>query len=159
MTVPLGAALPASRVAQLGPAASPDRTFVVPLCTMDDEGFPHVALLGTWDVVALDEGTLRIAVSAASRSARHLRRDGRATLILVDADGAHYVKLRAVETAGAMRRAPWNARFDGRVEQVLGDAAEPAREGSSRVLHGIAASTDPAHEATRAAVRAELAEA
>jgi hypothetical protein len=157
MTLPLGAALPASRLAQLGPAASPDRALVVPLCTIDDEGFPHVALLGTWEVVALDQGTVRIALTAASRSAHHLRRDGRATLMLVDADGTHYVKVRAVETAAAMRQAPWNARFDGRVEQVLGDMADP-REGSSRVLHGIAASIDAVHENTREAVRAELSE-
>ena len=96
MTVPLGAALPASRLAQLGPAASPDRALVVPLCTMDDDGFPHVALLGTWEVVALDRGTLRIAVGAGSRSARHLRRDGVLHDIAASIDSQHENTRKAV---------------------------------------------------------------
>jgi hypothetical protein len=158
MAVPLGAALPAVRLAQLGRAAAGDRTLVVPLCTIDDDGFPHIALLGTWEVVAPDAETLRLAVNGSSRTARHLRRDGRATLVIIDADGAHYVKLRAREVAAAMRDAPWNARFDGRIEHVLEDAADPVREGTSRVLHGIAASADPTRERDRAAVRAELLE-
>ena len=157
MSSSAGAALPVSRLAQLGPAAAPDRALVLPLCTVDDAGFPHVALLGSWEVVALDAGTLRMAVAGTSRTARHLRRDGRATLLLVDASGAHYVKLSAREVAPAMHGAPRNARFEARVEDVLADAVDPAGEGTSHLLHGIGAATDPSGDPAREAVRAELA--
>ncbi len=158
MSSSVGAALPPSRFAQLGPAALPEGTLVIPLCTVDDAGFPHLALLGAWEVVAPDAGTLCFAVAGASRSARHLRRDGRATLALVDARGAHYVKVRAREVAPAMRAAPWNARFQARVEDVLADAVDPGREGRSDLVHGIEATADPSAEPMRAGVRTELLE-
>jgi hypothetical protein len=60
------------------------------------------------------------------------------------------------EVAPAMRTAPWNARFEGRVEQVLADAADPSREGTSHLVRGIEAAVDPSREPARAAVLAEL---
>ena len=158
MAQPIGPALPATRLAQLGPAAPPDRALVLPLCTVDEAGFPHVALLGAWEVVAWDAATLRFAVAGRSATAANLRRTGRATLLLLDGAGVHYVKLRVLEGAAAMRDAPWNARFEGRVVQVLSDAADPEREGASHLVHGIVVVTDPAREPMRAAVRSELIE-
>ena len=158
MSHPVGSALPALRAAQLGPSAAPDRTLVLQLCTVDERGFPHLALLGAWEVVAWDASTLRLAVGARSGTAANLRRSGLATLVIIDAHGAHYVKLRAREVAPAMRDAAWNARFDARVELELADAADPAREGTSRIVHGIGAVIDPSREPARAAVLAELRE-
>jgi hypothetical protein len=154
----VGSALPAARLAQLGVSAHPDRSLVLPLCTVDEAGFPHVALLGAWEVVAWDAVTLRVAIAGRSHSAENLRRTGRATLVIVDGQGAHYVKLRVREVAPAMRVAPWNARFEGCVEQVLADAADPSREGTSHLVHGIGAAIDPSREPARAAVLAELRE-
>jgi hypothetical protein len=150
--------LPAARLAQLGVSAPPDRSLVLPLCTVDEAGFPHIALLGTWEVVAWDAGTVRLAIAGATRSADNLRRTGRATLVIVDALAAHYVKLRVREVAPAMRAAPWNARFEGCVEQVLADAADPSREGTSHLVRGIEAAVDLSREPARIAVLAELRE-
>jgi hypothetical protein len=158
MARPIGSSLPAVRLAQLAPTAPPDRALVLQLCTVDDRGFPHVALLGAWEVVAWDAATLRLAVGAQSGTAANLRRTGLATLVAIDAHGAHYVKLLVHEVAPAMRDAAWNARFDGRVELVLADAAEPAREGTSHIVHGIEAALDASREPARAAVLAELRE-
>jgi hypothetical protein len=152
----IGPALPASRVAQLGPGSAPDRALVLPLCTVDDAGFPHVALLGAWEVTVADTSALRFAIGGGSRSAANLRRSGRATLLIVDEAAAHYVKLRVTEASGAMRAAPWNARFDASVVDVLEDATHPEREGTSHLVSGIRCVTDPACEPARAAVLAEL---
>jgi hypothetical protein len=154
----VGPALPAARLAQFGPAATPDRTLVLQLCSVDEDGFPHVALLGAWEVVAWDGATVRLAVGARSGTAANLRRTGRATLVVVDGHGAHYVKLGVREVTAAMRASPWNARFDGLVADVLADAANPEREGASHVVHGIGVSIDPSREPARAAVLAELRE-
>lgn len=158
MAQPIGSALPTVRLAQLGRAATPDRTLVLQLCTIDEGGFPHVALLGAWEVVAWDASTLRLAVGARSETAANLRRTGLATLVVVDAHGAHYVKLRVREVTAAMRDAAWSARFEARVEVVLADAADPAREGTSRIVRGIEAATDPSREPARVAVLTELRE-
>lgn len=128
------------------------------LCTVDDRGFPHVALLGAWEVLAWDAYTLRLAVGGCSTTAANMRRTGQATLLVVDAHGAHYVKMRVHEVAASMRSAAWNARFDGRVEVVLADAADPGREGSGHIVQGIMADTDPTSEPGRSAVLAELEE-
>ena len=155
MAQPLGPALPVSRLAQLGPAAAPDRTLVLPLCTVDEAGFPHVALLGVWEVVAWDAATVRFAVAGRSGTAANLRRTGRATLIVLDGAGAHYVKLRVREAAAAMRDATWNARFEGLVQQVLADAADPEREGASHLVHGSRRHRSrPGTDARRGAFRA-----
>jgi hypothetical protein len=158
MSRSIGPALPPLRLAQLGRAAPPDRALVLQLLTVDEHGFPHVALLGAWEVVAWDAATLRLAIGSRSSTAANLRRTGQATVTLVDAHGAHYVKVRAREVTSEMRDAAWNARFDARVEHVLADAANPDREGTSHIVHGIVASVDPTREPARAAVLAELRE-
>lgn len=156
MAASLGPALPAFRVAQIGLDAAPERSLVLPLCTVDEAGFPHVALLGAWEVVAADATTVRLALASGSRSAENLRRSGRATLLLIDGRGAHYVKMHVTEAAPRMRDAPWNAMFNGRVEDVLEDATDPEREGASHLVSGIRCVTDPGREPARAAVLAEL---
>lgn len=65
-----------------------------PFVTVDDEGFPHAALLSRAE---LDVGPGRADVRAAVRSRRtrvHLEARGRATLVAVEGDTAHYLKLR-----------------------------------------------------------------
>lgn len=156
MAASLGPALPATRLGQLGVQAAVDRSLVLPICTMDDAGFPHVALLGAWEVVALDARRLRLAVATGSRSAANMRRDGRATLLIIDSAAAHYVKLTVTEARPAMRAAPWNAAFDARVADVLEDAADPSREAAARITSGIRCETDAAGDHARAAVLSEL---
>jgi hypothetical protein len=156
MAASLGPVLPAVRVAQLGTGASIDRALVLPLCTVDEAGFPHAALLGAWEIVALDASSLRFAVAGSSRSAANLRRTAHATLLIVDHTAAHYVKLHVSERRAAMRAAPWSASFDARVADVLEDAAHPGREAGARLVTGIRCETDPAGDPARTALLAEL---
>lgn len=68
-----------------------------PFVTVDADGFPHVMLLCTAELLATtDRSALLVAV--ASKNARaNLARTGVATLIAADGAAAHYAKLRVHE--------------------------------------------------------------
>jgi len=59
--------------------------------TVDQAGFPHVALLSRAE----------LAVVAGRRTRANLERDGRAGLVAVEGTTAHYAKLRVVRTIDA----------------------------------------------------------
>jgi len=131
-------------------------SLVVPIATVDAEGWPHIALLSYSEVVALDRATLRLAIGSRSGTAANLRRSGRVTVLLFDEGLVCYVKGTARERRGAMQCSPWNAMFDVVVCDVLADASDPTREGRSFVLAGVTFHCDPAWAAGRPAVVSEL---
>jgi hypothetical protein len=67
----------------------------------------------------------------------NLRRVGKITFAIIDGRVAYYVKAAAIEIAGAMRSAGWNAAFDCRVEQVLADGADDGHERGAYVTGGV----------------------
>jgi hypothetical protein len=65
-----------------------------PFVTVDENGFPHVMLLCTAELLATDDRDA-LLVAIASRTARtNLARTPMATLIAADGAAAHYTKLR-----------------------------------------------------------------
>lgn len=72
-----------------------------PFLTVDEAGFPHVALLSRAEVDVTQGGSEILAVVASSRTRANLTRDGRAGLIAVGGSVAHYAKLRLVRTIDA----------------------------------------------------------
>lgn len=116
-------------------AAVADRVVVV--ATVDDRGFPHPALLSCFEVIAVDRGTIRLATYADSRTTRHATRDGKVTLIFVDAAFVYYVKGTVRPLALSMRATPYNAKLDVRVQEVLRDAPDPVREPDAHIATGI----------------------
>lgn len=69
-----------------------------PFLTVDEAGFPHVALLSRSEIdVPPDRSQLRVAIASAGTIA-NLRRTERAGLIAIDGTVAHYAKLRVVRT-------------------------------------------------------------
>jgi hypothetical protein len=96
-----------------------DRAIVV--CTVDDRGHPHPAMLSSLEIVATDVRNIRLTVHGASRSARHLSADGKLTLILADGSGVFYIKGDAQRLSPAMATAPDQAKFNMRVASVLED--------------------------------------
>ena len=69
-----------------------------PFVTVDADGFPHVMLLCTAELLATnDRGAILVAVASANARA-NLARSGVATLIAADGAAAHYAKLRVTET-------------------------------------------------------------
>lgn len=68
-----------------------------PFVTIDADGFPHVMLLCTAELLATtDRSALLVAVASANARA-NLARRGVATLIAADGAAAHYAKLRVRE--------------------------------------------------------------
>jgi hypothetical protein len=112
-----------------------DRVIVV--CTSDEHGCPHPALLSYFEVVALDRRTIRLATYAESRTTRNARREGRLTLILVDPEFVYYVKGAVHQLEASMRATPYNAKLHVQVTEVLRDAPDPVREPGAHIAAGI----------------------
>jgi hypothetical protein len=76
-----------------------------PFLTVDEHGFPHMALLSRSELdVSPDAGEVLAAIYS-TRTRANLGRDGRAGLIAIGATTAHYAKLRlvrSIETAGLL---------------------------------------------------------
>lgn len=75
-----------------------------PFLTVDEAGFPHVALLSRAEVDVMPDGSCVLAVLASRRTRANLTRSGRAGLIAISGTTAHYAKLRVlsvIETPAA----------------------------------------------------------
>jgi hypothetical protein len=138
MSKQVGDALPDDlfgRVSGRDLPAVADRAILV--CTVDDGGFPHPALLSYFEVVAIDRGTIRLAMYSDSRTTGNARREGRLTLVLVDAGAAYYVKGTVRQLSGSMRTTPYNAKLDLQVTEVLADEPNPDLEPGAFISSGI----------------------
>jgi hypothetical protein len=69
-----------------------------PFLTVDEGGFPHVALLSRAEIGLNPDGTEVFAAVASRRTRANLEREGRAGLIAVDGITAHYAKLQLMRT-------------------------------------------------------------
>ena len=135
-----------------------DHAIVV--CTVEPDGWPHPAMLSYFEVAAVDRQNLRLGVYQNSRTCANMRARGKATLIIVDAGLVCYVRGAITQLAPAMREAPYNAKLNLRVEQVVFDEAPPALEPGVGVTSGIRHSPRTPESLARAqAVLAELLEA
>jgi hypothetical protein len=86
------------------PAAGSDEQ-AFPLITVDDGGYPHVALLSRAEMDVAPTGAALLAVIASTRTRANLGRDGKAALIAVGSTSAFYLKLqlsRSFEDEGVM---------------------------------------------------------
>ena len=96
-----------------------------PFVTVDEEGFPHVMLLCTAELLATpDRDALLVAI--AGRNARaNLARDGIATLIAADGVAAHYTKLRVHDTEEHDRFTLYSCHVAGYKRDSLGIPLRP----------------------------------
>lgn len=69
-----------------------------PFVTVDEDGFPHVMLLCTAELLATDDRSALLVAVASANARANLARQGVATLIAADGIAAHYAKLRVRET-------------------------------------------------------------
>jgi hypothetical protein len=124
------------------------------ICTVDEHGWPHPAMLSTSEVRALDPRNVRLATHVASRTTRNLKANGRLTMILVDVGTAYYVKGDARLIAASMKTAPMLAMFNLRVDSVLAD--DPQAYEDARITSGIVFERGPVDEAAITAILDEL---
>jgi hypothetical protein len=118
----LGEGLPDGLVRALGieqALARADRAIV--LCTVDEHGWPHPAMVSSLELVARDARNIRLALDTGSRSTRNLRANGRLTLIVVEDATVYYIKGDALDRATSLVAAPLQAGFNLRIDSVLED--------------------------------------
>jgi hypothetical protein len=126
----LGPVLPDRLLGRLlGPDGEALRDDAVVLLTVDPYGWPHPALLSYAEVVAVDAGRLRLGLHRGSRTTRHLRDSGRATLVFADEELVLYVKAEAVPLPDIPAE-PALARFELGLQDVLDDQASGEETGA-----------------------------
>ena len=63
----------------------------IPLISIDEKGFPHVALLSYFELIYQDQ-SLCFFLASSSRSTRFLQEHSRCALVFVDSHFVYYVK-------------------------------------------------------------------
>jgi hypothetical protein len=111
-----------------------DRAILI--CTVDEHGWPHPAMLSSLEVVARDARNIRLGPHHQSRTARNLRSNGRLTIVLADERGVFYIKGDVLLATPSMTADPNLAGFNMRVDSVLEDV--PHDYESAKVVSGIA---------------------
>src|SRR6267378_3864404 len=110
---------------------------VILLATVDEGGWPHLAMLSYFEVIAKDQRNLRLATYNGSRTTRNMRANGKATISIIDERTVYYIKGKVEEIARAMVLASQNSKLHFRVEQVLADAANEEFEPGAYVASGV----------------------
>lgn len=134
MSASLGDRLPEVVCARLAEASEHYRDRAIVICSVDDRGWPHAAMVSTRELFAVNAHTLSLTAGVSSRTAANLRRNGRLTVILADYDGVFYVKGDASPLEADSAR-PAHALFTVHVVDVLEDAATEEEE--ARIVSGI----------------------
>ena len=134
--------------------AREDANRALVICTADETGWPHPAMLSSYEVVAIDARNVRLATHVSSRTTRNMKANGRLTLILVDAGIAYYVKGDVLLLSASMRSSPALAKFNLRVDSVLAD--DPQASEDARITSGITVERGLVDQAAVAAVLDEL---
>ena len=100
---------------------------IIPIFTIDEQGWAQPALLSYYEIVAQNHATLDMALWKDSSTARNLRRTGKVTLMISDRSVNYYLKGNVRELQHEMAGAPPVSRFRVTLEQVVEDQ-EPNAE-------------------------------
>lgn len=110
---------------------------VILIATMDDQSRPHPAMLSYFEVVAADRKNIRMATYRDSKTTGNMRRNGKATISLIDQRVAYYIKGSVAELKREMFCSPHNSKLNLRVEAVLADEANEEFEPGAYVSSGV----------------------
>lgn len=113
------------------------------ICTVDEAGRPHPAMLSSLEVAATGAEALRLATYDSSRTAANLAVRGLVTLVVVEPGAVYYVTGHAEPSTTSAPRG--YAFFDVRVDEVRIDETDAAREGHVRITSGIQFAADDVH--------------
>jgi hypothetical protein len=105
---------------------------IIPILTLDEEGWPHPALLSYYEIVAKDPTTLETAVWKNSSTANNLRRAGKITLMVTDQGVNYYLKGSVRELEYEMTGAAPVSRFRITLAQVIED-----QEANAQITTGL----------------------
>ena len=110
---------------------------VIPICTLDANGWPHPALLSYFEVVAKDQRNIRLATYKDSTTTSNMRRNGKLTILIIDERVAYYIKGNVEELQPEMNCSTHNSKLNLEVEQVLADEADEQFEPGAYVSGGV----------------------
>lgn len=110
---------------------------VIPICSIDADGYAHPALLSYGEVGARDRSTLRVITFEGTKTTENLRGNGMLTLLFIDDTMTYYVKGKAKEIPAARAGGgPGHAYMDLAIAHVLSDAPGAGEEGA-QITSGI----------------------
>jgi hypothetical protein len=139
----LGTELPPELLQRLGGAAiEAQEGKIIPIFTIDEDGWAHPALLSYYEVIAKSASTLDMALWKNSSTANNLRKTGKITLMLSDFKTNYYLKGRVSELEYEMTGAAPVSRFRVALEQVIEDQ-EPNAEITTGLTYRRMAQRDP----------------
>jgi hypothetical protein len=111
-------------------------TKVILLVTLDEKGWPYVAMLSLLETIAPDRENVRIAPWNNSSTTANIRGNAKVTLLLVDEGLAYYLQGTATEMARDLEGFPGMAKINIKVESLLQDNALDY-EGAARITSGV----------------------
>ena len=109
---------------------------VILLITLDERGWPYVAILSYLEVVAPDRENIRLAPWNNSTTTANLRRNSNVTLAIVEAGMACYIQGSAVELEREMPGFAGMAKINVKIVSILEDKALDY-EGSASISTGV----------------------
>ena len=115
---------------------------IIPVCTIDEAGWAHPALLSYYEIVAKDGATLDTAVWKDSSTAKNLRRAGKITLLISDHQVNYYLKGTVREVEYQMTGAAPVSRFRISLDEVIEDQ-EPNAEITTGLTYKRMTKRDP----------------
>jgi hypothetical protein len=139
----LGKELPSDLLQRLGGAEiEAHEGKIIPIFTIDEDGWAHPALLSYYEVIAKSPSTLDMALWKNSSTANNLRKTGKITLMLSDFKTNYYLKGRVSEVEYEMTGAAPVSRFRVALEQVIEDQ-EPNAEITTGLTYRRMSQRDP----------------
>jgi hypothetical protein len=117
----LGKELPDSLLEYLGGKIARQARNVILVVTVDPEGWPHVAMLSHWEVLARDKRNIRMATYASSSTTANLQRTGKTTLVITYGGTTYYIKTTAALLLRNRSGDQSNCIFNLTVDKVLQD--------------------------------------
>jgi hypothetical protein len=91
------------------------------LCTTDPDGWPHIALLSAGEVVALDDGEIRVALWPNTAATRNLTANGKALLAIIGLRRCLYLRLDCRRGRDIRPVSTVLAAFSARIERAVED--------------------------------------
>jgi len=110
---------------------------VILIATVDSGGRPHPAMLSYLEVVARDRQIIRLATYKESSTTENMRRNGKATISIIDERVAYYIKGSVMELKREMSCARHNSKLNLHVEEVLADEVNEEFEPGAYVSSGV----------------------
>ncbi len=143
----IGAELPDDLFRWLSEGLETNAEKVILVCTIDEEGWPHPAMLSCLEVVAKNRGNIRLAPYKNSSTTWNMRRNGKLTMMVIDERVAYYITGSVEELARDMKCSSHVSKLNMKVEQVQTDQAD------EQIESGVCVASAPTYKDPNLAAR------